>query len=68
MASCQCGFITFPVPINPNGDLITLNMTKGAWEHFYNSLYNQVFLLLCIMGSSHFSQSLLTSDEQCNAH
>lgn len=37
MASCQCGFITFPVPINPNGDLITINMTKGAWEHFYNS-------------------------------
>ena len=51
MESCQCGFITG----NHNGDLITINMTKGAWEHFYNSLYNQVFLLLCTMGSSHFS-------------
>ena len=68
MASCQCGFITFPVNINPNGDLITINMTKGTWERFYNSLYNQVFLLFFTMGSSHFSQSLLTSDEQCNAH
>lgn len=60
-ASCRYSFITtFPIPINPNGNLVTINMTKGEWEHFCNSLYNQVYLLLCTMGSAHFSQASLT--------